>query len=235
MSDINIKALHDVYSAAKASFDKGHAREALDMLLPAIADFELAEGPHRAMIKPLVLSADLLHRLGGGEEAHGRLDRALAIARSLDTSPSLRLAETFCMVAVVEWNNKCVQGAVTNYEAGIAEGERVGAGEQWLGYHFTGLAELLVDTEYQLDTALAWATKAVEVTERAEGADSRSAFFARIALGRAQLAMGLNLEAEKTFEGLLEKRSRSHPESATGKDKLSTELRAWIAKAKASP
>jgi hypothetical protein len=234
MEDSDVEALHRAYASAWAARQQGRIREALDILLPVLDGLESGD-PHAALTKPMLLSADLFHRLEDLGEAHRRLDRALVVARNLWPSPSLHLAEAFCLAAVVEWNERCVQSAVTKYETGITEGERAAANQRWLGYHVRGLAELLLDTQHRPDMALAQATRAVALTEGAECSESMSVLLARFALGRAQLAVGMKLEAEQTFEALLEKRWRGRPEAEAGNDKLAVELKGWIAKARGEP
>jgi hypothetical protein len=227
-----VSALTAAYLAAKATVQKGQVREARDILVPAIEAFAASEGQQPNLIEPLVLSADLVHRLEGADPAHVYLERALTIARTSAGSPPLRLAETFCLVAVVEWKNKCRSRAASAYETGIEEGRQAGASDKWLAFQLTGLAELLLDTEPTKKDALLHATRAVELLTSVGELESRQMLFARFALGRGQAALGMNPAAQHTFESLIEIRLRARGDSASGDDKFIAELQTWLAKVK---
>jgi hypothetical protein len=179
-----------------------------------------------------MLYADLVHRAGEADSAHRDLERALAIATKAKPSPSLMRADTLCLFGVVEWSNNCPESAALRHKAGVEEGERAGASEEWLRYRCGELASLLLYTRQEPHEALRHATRALDISLRAEPSESTSVFHARLTVGRAKLAVGANEEAELMFRELLEIRLIGHPPAEGVQDKVVTELRQWIAEAR---
>jgi hypothetical protein len=218
------------YTSALASYERGDAEGVRDILAPAINTFGAAEGEGQALIKPLLLLANATHRLGNAAQAHGFIERALTIAR---TTHAVRLchAETLCLVALVEWGNKCFEAAAAAYGRGLEEGTRSGASEEWLAFHETGYTELLLAMDGCASDALTRAAKLFERVKRIGGPDCSQALSARFALARAQLQSGLKAEARASFEKVLAASLRARPAKSASEDGIMAELRGWVARA----
>jgi ATP/maltotriose-dependent transcriptional regulator MalT len=223
-------ALREAHEGARALLRDRREVEARESLGRAIEAVEVAVPRDASLVWPLMLYADLTHRLGDLAGAHKDLERALAIASESNPPPSLFHAEALCRFGVVEWTNNCLESAALRHRAGVEEGEMAGAGEEWLRYRLGELASLLVDAKEQPLVALRLARRALDLMPETRPAESGSVLAARFTLGRAQLAAGESAEAEQTFRELLEIRLRRHPGCVD--DKVVAELTEWIAAAR---
>jgi hypothetical protein len=230
--DSGKSALRDVYVRSRDAFDRGDFPEARRMLFLGIESFSSLHGDDPSLIKPLVLAARIVHRSTETvEEAHRLADRAVLIASQYEQPPR-RLAETLCLVALLEWDNGCIDRAIDAHGKGIEEGRRAGVDEKWLAYQLTGITEMLLDAGREPTEVLSYAVQATELATRAHGSESKAAFFARYALGRAQIVAGMTMEGESTLVRLLEQRLRDRASSVGRQDKMAAELKEWIARAK---
>jgi hypothetical protein len=234
MSSANDR-LQTAYSAALTAVKAEKFREAIDLLTPAIDLFVASEGERPALVKPLILLAKAIHRIESAEAAHVLLDQACAIAGVSTAMHKTFLADALCLVALVEWQNGCLQSAENTYERGIQEAERVGADSEWLAYYLSEVTDFLIDSGQSPRKALDYSTRAAALNAEKHGADSRASLFARFSLGRAQLAAGMHAEACTTFEDVLDAwllRGPGAQRRTSGEDKFAAEVRDWIVRAR---
>ncbi len=217
-------------SECRALYTKGKLREALEVLDPPIDRFSEEYGELPTLVKPLSLSAEIMHRLDNIIQAHARLERMLVIAAAVSESSPLSLADALCLAGLVERAAHCA-GSIAFYERGIREGEKIGADRGWMIKGIVATVNALLELQPHSGATLSYAIRAADLADASSARSLR--FVTRFNLGRAQLDAGHNVEATATFEALIRFREQ-HRGFTNEVDGRAEELAAWLSKAKGS-
>jgi tetratricopeptide (TPR) repeat protein len=199
------QGLRDAMTAYRQPYAKGDLRESFDILDEAIRRFNESHGDGRELVKPLALSAELVHRLGEIEQAHARLERIVAIATAYSAPGSRFFADAFCLAGIAEESAECAR-AIDFYERGINEGAEAGLDSKWMIQNLTALVQTLLKFRPHSPATLAYAWRAEELAAHAGIPSGSLIFVTRFNLGRAQLEAGMNVDAAETFEALISAR-----------------------------
>jgi tetratricopeptide (TPR) repeat protein len=188
----------------------GNLRQAFDLLDQALESFSATEGPHIALISPLMFSAELIHTLGDAIEAHARIDRALSVADSRSEAASLFHADVLCLAGLAERVAMCDR-AVDFYERGLDEGMKLGASEEWQVQRLVGMVSALLALRPRSKATLTYAVRGAGLALRTYPPDGPFVFVTKFNLACARLEAGMNREAAELFEDLLTTRQGRGP------------------------